>query len=132
MPVKYIPPKKKTTGLHLICDGKDHRLDVGDYAPTISTLLLADTYVNLDYADLKTTQPARVEIWMRRSAWNGEPVDDTFFTSLWIHREGFSHKDSRATFEWCEKGRPLKWWYKVNGAHKITLGTRFVKYALIT
>jgi hypothetical protein len=132
MPVKYIKPVKKTDALALICDGKEHRLDVGDYAPTLGTLMFADTYLNFDEADLKSAEPGRVEVWMRRAAWNGEPADDTFFTGFWLHREGYSHKDSRATFEWCEKDRPCRWYYKTSGLYKVNLGTRFVKYALVS
>lgn len=132
MPVKYVPPVKKTTDLALICDGNEHRLDIGDYTPSASTLMFADPYLNLDNADLKTTEPGRVEVWMRRAAWNGQKADDTFFVGHWIHREGWSHKDHRAMFEWCESGRPLRWYYKTLGLNKVTVGTRYIKYALIT
>lgn len=131
--VKYIPPMKKEDRLELDCDGSPHRLDIGAYTPTMSTLLLAEPYVNLtSFTTTSATKPGRLRIFMRRAAFNGQPADDTFFFNLWTHRDGWGDLDSRSMFEWCEKGRPLNWYYEVDGCTAMALDTRFIKYALIS
>jgi hypothetical protein len=129
--IKYVPPVKKTDLKSLICDGKEHRLDIGDLTPDVAAVLFAGTYVNVDSFDLKTTQPARLQIWMRRVAFGGEAADDTFHNDLWLTREGYVHHDWETMFEKCEKGRALRWYYKINGANSVKIDTRYIKYALV-
>lgn len=131
MGFKFIPPVKRENLKSLICDGKEHRLDVGSYTPTMSTLLFAGTYCNVDSFDLRTDEPARLQIWMRRTAWNGQQADDTFHNDIWCHREGYVVHDWETMFELCEKGRPLRWYYQVNGARSLKVDTRYIKYALV-
>lgn len=133
MAVDYIPPVKKTGALPLICDGAPHRLDVGDLTPVRTALTHAHTYFNIDgdYSLNAVGKPGRLRIYMARGAYNGEPIDETYFFDLWLDRPGYSFLDSRALFERADKGRPLRWYYQVNGAKGVTLKTRFVKYAQV-
>lgn len=132
MAVDYVPPVKRATMLALVCDGKEHKLDLPDYEPPRSGLTLAHTYFNVPGAFvLESAKPGRLRIFMRRADWQGEPVDDTYFRDLWLIRPGSSLLDSRACFEWAEAHRPLSWWYQTSGIGSAQLSTRFVKYAQV-
>ena len=133
MAVYYTPPDKLTTLLRLDCDGDTHALDFPKYTPARTAYLGADVYINVDNYVLTTTgKPARLRIFMRRAAWQGEPVDDTFFYDLWLPRPGYGSLDTRSMFEKADAGRTLTWRYQVNGATSVALSTRFVKWVQIT
>ena len=138
MAIRYSPVFKVETAWSLDCDGDEHLLklganDRGEWVPPVAGRLDPACYVNVDRFDLKDpTKPARLSIWMRRKAWAGKPADDTFMYDIWLDREGLVHHDWRSFWERGEKDRPVYWLYKVNGASKVTVDTRYVKYALIT
>lgn len=133
MPVTYVPPAKRVTLLPLVCDGKAHKLDVGDYVPPRAGLTLAHSYLNVPgNFVLESAKPGRLRIFMRRAEWQGSPVDDTYFFDLWPSRPGSSLLDSRAFFEWAEAHRPLTWWYQTSGIMSASMSTRFVKYAQVS
>lgn len=132
MSVDYIPPVKRSTLLPLVCDGKAHQLDVGEYVPLRSGLTLAHTYLNVPgNFVLESAKPGRLRIFMRRAEWQGEFVDDTYFRDLFLVRPGLSVLDSRSCFEWAEARRPVTWWYQTSGITSASLSTRFVKYAQV-
>lgn len=133
MAVVYIPPVKRTNPLALDCDGDSHSLDIGAWTPGKTALTLAGIYINVDAFTLTdSTKPGRLRIFMRRAAWSGDPVDDTYFYDLWLERSGYGHLDTRSMFEKADAGRPLTWRYQCNGLSKVVLSTRFVKYAQVT
>jgi hypothetical protein len=133
MAVYFTPPTKLTTLLHLDCDGDTHALDFPKFVPPRTAVTFADVYLNVDNFILKDpTKPARLRIFMRRAAWNGQPVDDTWFYDLWLERPGYGVLDTRSMFEKSDANRPLTWRYQVNGASSVTLDTRFVKWVQIT
>jgi hypothetical protein len=132
MAVYYTAPVKLTDPLRLDCDGDTHALDFPKFVPARTAYLGADVYLNVDnYVLTTSTKPARLRIFMRRAAWQGEPVDDTFFYDLWLPRPGYGSLDTRSMFEKADANRALTWRYQVNGATSVTLATRFVKYVQI-
>jgi hypothetical protein len=133
MAVYFTPPTKLTTLLRLDCDGDSHALDLPKFTPQRTAVTFADIYINVDnYVLVNPDKPARLRIFMRRSAWNGEPPDDTWFFDEWLPRPGYGSLDTRTMFEKSDAGRPLTWRYQVNGASSVTLDTRFVKWVQIT
>lgn len=136
--IRYSPVFKVETAWSLDCDGDEHLLKLGDndrgeWVPPITGRLDPACYVNVDRFDLKDpSKPARLSIWMRRKAWQGEPADDTFLYDIWLTREGLVHHDWRAFWERGEKGRPVYWLYKVTGASSVVVDTRYVKYSILT
>jgi hypothetical protein len=135
--IRYSPVFKQEDAWSLDCDGDEHLLKLGanargEWAPPVAGRLDPACYVNVDRFDLKTDQPARLSIWMRRKAWNGQPADDTFLYDIWLHREGYVHHDWRAFWERGEKDRPVYWLYKVTGANSVVVDTRYVKYSILT
>ena len=135
--IRYSPVFKEESAWSLDCDGDEHLLklgsnDRGEWVPPVSGMLIPGVYLNVDRFALKTDQPARLTVWMRRKAWNGQPADDTFLYDIWLNRESYVHHDWRAFWERCEKGRPIYWLYKVSGADSCVVDTRYVKYSLLT
>lgn len=152
MAYDYIPPEVIATPLSLICDDKWHELDFPRLAGLANEKQDTHIYINVDSGfvipkidtpieigcpncgskfngNVKVPGTGRLRIKMQREPFNGEPVDDTFFYDLFLH-EGLSHIDSRALFEMAEKNRITHWEYRVTGATKVTLSTRFVKNAV--
>lgn len=137
MAIKFSPVFEETAKWSLNCDGSEHLLklgtnDHGDWTPTVSGLLLAGVYANVDSFKLKTTKPARLMLWMRREAHDGQPADDTFLNDIWLTREGYVVHDWSTMWEHCEANRTVYWLYKVTGASSCVVDTRYVKYALLT
>jgi hypothetical protein len=132
MGVTFIPPNKQTDTWALDCDGDPHRLDIGDYTPSRTAVTFVDIYLNVDSFTLKDpAKPGRLRVFMRRAATATEPIDDTFFYDLWLPRQGWSSLDTRGMFEKSEAGRPLRWYYQVNGCTALAVDTRFIKYCQI-
>lgn len=134
MPVDYQPPQKIETSLALNCSGSDYKLDIGSWTPARSALTFSGLYVNVDSFKLKdATKPGRLRFFMRRAAWNGKPVDDTFFDDVWlpVNRDGWGTLVTRTFFEWADGGRPLSWRYECDGLLAVSLKTRFVKAAQV-
>ena len=132
MPVDYEPPVKVTTALALDCDGDSHALDIGKWTPARSALTFSGLYINVDGFKLAdVTKPGRLRLFMRRAAWRGLPVDDTFFHDLWLvpGRPTWGTLHTASFFEWADGGRPLSWRYEADGLAACTLSTRFVKAA---
>ena len=142
-----VPPEVLTADLELICDGEWHYLDFPTYAPPLSTSTDAHTYINIKTASvppvavsasltingvavpvsLKVPSVGRLRICMVREPFNGAAADETYYFDIDLF-DGKSRLDSRSMFEDAEKGRPLRWMYRVSDATAVTLDTRYVKY----
>ena len=135
MAVYYTAPVKKTNALSLNCASSDYKLDIGEFTPPRAGLTFAALYLNVDGFKLADPdKPARLRVFMRRAAWNGQSADDTYFDDIWLptDRSGWGTLSTRVFFEWADKGRPLSWRYDIDGAKSCTLSTRFVKYVQVT
>jgi hypothetical protein len=142
-----VPPVVIETSLALVCDGEYHDLDFPAYVPEFDASTDADVYLNiappsvpgvatgvtLTINGVAVTVPielpgvGRLRIRMVRDPWNGDPADPTYYYDIALH-DGMGWLDTRTMFEEAEAGRGVKWQYRVEGAAKVTLKTRFVKY----
>lgn len=148
-----ISPEVLTSPFPLICDDKYHEIDFPDFIGKASEEQFSHVYINVETGfevdtidvpiaiscpncgskfDSAAQIPGtgRLRIKMQREPFNGQPVDDTFYYDLFLHK-GLSHLDSRVLMEMAEKNRITHWEYKVTGATKVILSTRFVKHAIM-
>ena len=144
-----VPPVVITADLALVCDGGPdyHDLDFPAYVPEFDASTDADVYINIAppsvpkvassvtlsingvdvEVPIELPGTGRLRIRMVRDPWNGDPADPTYYYDIPL-RDGVGWLDTRAMFEEAEAGRGVKWQYRVEGATKVTLKTRFVKY----
>lgn len=148
-----ISPEVLTTSLPLICDDKYHEIDFPDFIGKASEEQLSHVYLNVESSfevndidvpiaiscpncgskfDSVAQIPGtgRLRIMMMREPFEGKPEDGTFYYDLFLHK-GLSHLDSRVLMEMAEKNRITHWEYKVTGATKVILSTRFVKHSIM-
>lgn len=152
MAYDYVPPKVIETPLELICDNQWHELDFPKFTGKATEKQDTHVYINVESGfdvgtvdapieigcpncgskfngNVKIPGTGRLRIKMQREPFAGQPADDTYFYDLFLHN-GLGHIDSRALFEMAEKNRITHWEYRVTGATKVTLSTRFVKNSI--
>lgn len=127
MSIDFVAPVKLVDKFAIPCDSLPHRLDLGVWVPPREALTFSQLYLNIRYQLKDAARPGRLRVFMRRHAFAGEPIDDTFFHDVDL-APGYGTKlHTFCAYESAEKGRPLSWWAQAYGCEEASLSTRFTK-----
>lgn len=129
MPYKY---SGKPGGHLLLAPNRYVLLDVPKFRPS-GGVTLYEAYLNIENYVLNRTNPCgcplpgRIRVKLVRGAWKGRKEDPTGYSDIDL-LPGFDNRvETKIHFELAQRGRPMWWEFKLEGAASARLGTRYAK-----
>jgi hypothetical protein len=129
----YYPPTKPS-GTFTLVEGKYSVLDVGAVTPKEAGVIHHLLYLNVKYRTRSAVEAGKLTVRLVRDAWGGEPSDPTAYQTyplpVALDDKGLMTSGgiliTHTYFEVTERGRPVRWSVKVEGATG-TISTRYRK-----